>query len=82
MVTQYFENVAKPERHAFGDPSTIIFRKLSLSDLSDALRLGWEDFKAMPSHAIVLCVIYPVLGLVLLRPVSYTHLTLPTILLV
>ena len=67
MVTQYFENVAKPERHAFGDPSTIIFRKLSLSDLSDALRLGWEDFKAMPSHAIVLCVIYPVLGLVLFR---------------
>ena len=67
MATQYFENVAKPERHAFGDPSTIIFRKLSLSDLSDALRLGWEDFKAMPSHAIVLCVIYPVLGLVLFR---------------
>ena len=67
MVTQYFENVAKPERHAFGDPSTIIFRKLSLSDLSDALRLGWEDFKAMPSHAIILCVIYPVLGLVLFR---------------
>ena len=67
MVTQYFENVAKPERHAFGDPSAIIFRKLSLSDLSDALRLGWEDFKAMPSHAIVLCVIYPVLGLVLFR---------------
>ena len=67
MVTQYFENVAKPERHAFGDPSTIIFRKLSLSDLSDALRLGWEDFKAIPSHAIILCVIYPVLGLVLFR---------------
>ena len=67
MATQYFENVAKPERHAFGDPSTIIFRKLSLSDLSDALRLGWEDFKAIPSHAIILCVIYPVLGLVLFR---------------
>ena len=67
MVTQYFENVAKPERHAFGDPSAIIFRKLSLSDLSDALRLGWEDFKAIPSHAIILCVIYPVLGLVLFR---------------
>ena len=67
MATQYFENVAKHERHAFGDPSAIIFRKLSLSDLSDALRLGWEDFKAMPSHAIILCVIYPVLGLVLFR---------------
>ena len=38
MATQYFENVAKHERHAFGDPSTAIIRKLSLSDLSDALR--------------------------------------------
>jgi len=26
-----------------------------------------EDFKAVPSHAIILCVIYPVLGLVLAR---------------
>ena len=34
------------------------------------LRLGWEDFKAVPSHAIILCVIYPVLGLVLARAVS------------
>jgi uncharacterized membrane protein len=33
------------------------------------LRLGWEDFKAVPSHAIILCVIYPVLGLVLARTV-------------
>src|SRR5262249_47354688 len=31
------------------------------------LRLGWDDFQAMPSHAIMLCVIYPVLGLVLFR---------------
>ena len=38
-------------------------------DLHQALRLGWEDFKAVPSHAIILCVIYPVLGLVLARTV-------------
>jgi uncharacterized membrane protein len=37
--------------------------------LYQALRLGWEDFKAVPSHAIILCVIYPVLGLVLARTV-------------
>src|SRR3954449_10318635 len=46
-----------------------VIRTIGLSDLSDALRLGWEDFKAVPSHAIVLCVIYPVLGLVLFRMV-------------
>ena len=46
-----------------------IIRTIDLSDLHDALRLGWEDFKAVPSHAIILCVIYPVLGLVLARTV-------------
>jgi len=44
-----------------------VIRTISLADLQDALRLGWEDFKAVPSHAIILCVIYPVLGLVLAR---------------
>lgn len=39
------------------------------SDLTDALRLGWEDFKAVPSHAIMLCLIYPVIGIVLARTV-------------
>src|SRR3981189_813043 len=42
---------------------------IGLGDLHDALRLGWEDFKGAPSHAIMLCVIYPVLGLVLARTV-------------
>ena len=67
MVIQYFEKVARPEPHAFGDPTSAVVRKLSLSDLSAALRLGWDDFQAMPSHAIILCAIYPVLGLVLFR---------------
>jgi uncharacterized membrane protein len=44
-----------------------VVRTIGLSDLHQALRLGWEDFKAVPSHAIILCVIYPVLGLVLAR---------------
>ena len=67
MATQYFEKNAGPERHSFGDPTSTVVRKLSLSDLSAALRLGWDDFQAMPSHAIILCAIYPVLGLVLFR---------------
>ncbi len=46
-----------------------IIRTIGLSDLGDALRRGWEDFKAVPSHAIILCLIYPVLGLVLARVV-------------
>jgi uncharacterized membrane protein len=39
------------------------------ADLMDALRLGWEDFKAVPSYAIMLCLIYPLVGLLLARAV-------------
>jgi uncharacterized membrane protein len=49
--------------------STPVIRHIGLADLREALRLGWEDFKEVPSHAIMLCVIYPVLGLVLARTV-------------
>ncbi|WP_022722276.1 DUF2189 domain-containing protein [Rhodopseudomonas sp. B29] len=42
-------------------------RHLTFSDLQDSLRRGWADFMAFPSHAVMLVVIYPVLGLVLAR---------------
>lgn len=42
-------------------------RRIDLADLGDALRGGWDDFKAVPSHALMLCIIYPVLGLTLAR---------------
>ena len=46
-------------------PSRPAIRTLSFADLADALRAGWDDFTAMPSHAIFLCIIYPVVGIVL-----------------
>jgi uncharacterized membrane protein len=46
-----------------------VIRTIGLSDLHRALQRGWEDFKAVPSHAIILCIIYPVLGLMLARAV-------------
>jgi uncharacterized membrane protein len=64
MATQYF---ARPKLQWFGISTAYVVRKIGLSDLRDALRLGWEDFLAIPTHAVVLCVIYPVLGLVLFR---------------
>src|ERR1700704_5425707 len=69
MATHYSDNIVRSEPQAVDVASPFVIRKISLSDLSGALRLGWEDFQAMPSHAIVLCVIYPVLGLVLFRMV-------------
>jgi uncharacterized membrane protein len=65
MATPYPGNVS-PLAPAAPAAAPVI-RTIHLSDLGDALRLGWEDFKAVPSHAIILCVIYPVLGLVLAR---------------
>ncbi|MGY4345723.1 putative membrane protein [Bradyrhizobium sp. GM7.3] len=58
---------ARPRLQVFGVSTPFVVRKISLSDLGNALRLGWEDFNAIPTHAIVLCVIYPVLGIVLFR---------------
>jgi uncharacterized membrane protein len=69
MATQLSDDIATPEPRLFGATTSFVIRKIGLSDLSDALRLGWEDFSAMPSHAVILCVIYPVLGLVLFRMV-------------
>jgi len=37
-------------------------RKIGLADLKDALTRGIDDFLAMPSHAVFLCLIYPVVG--------------------
>ena len=58
---------ARPKLQLFGVSTAFVVRKIGFSDLIDALRLGWEDFKAIPTHAVVLCVIYPVLGFVLFR---------------
>src|SRR3954471_14365815 len=42
-------------------------RKITFVDLQEALRRGVDDFLAMPSHAVFLCLIYPVVGFVLAR---------------
>ncbi|MCK1336566.1 DUF2189 domain-containing protein [Bradyrhizobium sp. 38] len=74
MATLYSNNIVK--RHLFGEAVSYPIRKIGLSDLREVLRLGWEDFQAMPSHAVVVCLIYPVLGLVLFRMVL-GHSVLP-----
>lgn len=69
MAMQYSDNATELAPHASGSATPPVIRSIGLSDLRDALRLGWEDFKAVPSHAVILCVIYPVLGIVLFRMV-------------
>src|SRR6266853_6095130 len=38
-------------------------RKIAPHDLIDALKKGLDDFRAMPTHALFLCIVYPVAGL-------------------
>jgi uncharacterized membrane protein len=69
MATPYQGNVTPEIQPAEDVAAGPVIQTIGLSDLRRALELGWEDFKAVPSHAIILCVIYPVLGLVLARAV-------------
>jgi uncharacterized membrane protein len=40
-------------------------RTITFADIKDALARGVDDFAVMPSHAVFLCLIYPIIGLVL-----------------
>jgi uncharacterized membrane protein len=40
-------------------------RRIGVADLKDALARGVDDFLAMPTHAVFLCLIYPVVGVLL-----------------
>jgi uncharacterized membrane protein len=46
-------------------PSLPALRRITSNDIGHALRAGYEDFNAWPSHAIFLVLIYPVVGLLL-----------------
>ena len=69
MTIPYQDNVTPVTQTGQDVRAVPVIKKIGLADLHRALRLGWEDFKAVPSHAIILCAIYPVLGLVLARTV-------------
>lgn len=62
-------NVVARVRPADEVANELRIRRIGISNLGQALRAGWEDFKEVPSHALMLCAIYPVLGLVLARAV-------------
>jgi len=52
---------------ATDSPAQPAVRTITFADLKDALGRGIDDFRAMPSHALFLCVMYPLGGLVLAR---------------
>lgn len=48
-------------------PGEPMVNSIGLGDLRDALARGIDDFKAVPSHALFLILLYPVVGLMLGR---------------
>ena len=58
-----YANIA-PGWHAAETPQV---RRITVADLMAALRAGYADFTAMPTFAVFLVVIYPVIGLVMAR---------------
>jgi uncharacterized membrane protein len=53
-----------------------VVRSIRIEDLRLVLRKGVQDFWAMPTHVIFLCVIYPIIGLLLFR-VTFVYDLLP-----
>jgi uncharacterized membrane protein len=48
------------------NPLQPLVRRISTSDLYYALARGYDDFAAFPSHGVFLCLIYPVVGILLI----------------
>ena len=48
-------------------PAQLTVRRIDFADLKAALRAGADDFLAMPTHALFLGAIYPIVGLLLAR---------------
>jgi uncharacterized membrane protein len=56
-----------------------VVRRISTSDLYYALARGYDDFAAFPSYAVFLCVIYPLVGILLIGLASGTLSLLPLV---
>ncbi|AXK81265.1 DUF2189 domain-containing protein [Pseudolabrys taiwanensis] len=61
---------------AGAEPAHIAVRRIGVADLKDALRKGFDDFLAMPTHAMFLCIVYPLAGLLLAR-LAFGYSVLP-----
>lgn len=52
---------------AAAEPDAPVVRRITVDDLKAALRAGFDDFWAMPTHVVFLVIIYPIIGLVIAR---------------
>ena len=76
-TTMHGLNVAAHGLHrskdALDDPVPTV-RRITVSDLADVLKKGFEDFAASRTDLIFIAVVYPLAGLVLARlTIGYRH---------
>ncbi len=74
VTTPTLQSGGRLRTGAAGDEFTI--NTLAVGDLKDALRKGFADFMAMPSHLIFIAAIYPI-GMILLARLTYSYDILP-----
>jgi uncharacterized membrane protein len=58
--------------------SSPAIQRIQISDLREVLAKGLDDFSAMPTHSIFVILIYPIMGLILLR-LSFGYDMLPLV---
>ncbi len=55
------------DRLGTGAAGPVTVRRLTMADIGLALRRGWEDFGALRSDVIFMCLFYPLAGLIMFR---------------
>jgi uncharacterized membrane protein len=71
--------MARSQAIADSDQAVLLpaIRRIRVADLREILGKGVEDFAAIPTHAVFLCLIYPIAGLLLFRlAIGYDVLSL------
>jgi uncharacterized membrane protein len=76
MSERFGGAVAAPSTAATEE--TVTIRRIAIADLRTALEKGIDDFRAIPTHAFFVGIIYAVLGLVIIRW-SFQYSLLPLV---
>src|SRR6056297_3281317 len=76
-MAEHVSGVA-PAAGAREDDEAITIRQITIADLRSALEKGIDDFRAIPTHAFFVGIVYAVLGIVIIRW-SFQYSLLPLV---
>ena len=67
LAAQHTASVSRSMRGTEADRIPSSVRRITVADLRDVLRKGLDDFGASRTDVIVLCIVYPIIGIILAR---------------